>query len=53
MIVPSFFGINEGVDLRDKEYNLRGIFDFNFNKFNVWVVGEKLEVLDFGKLGKL
>src|SRR3989338_3845794 len=49
VIVPSFFGINEGMDLRDKEYNLRGIFDFDFNKFNVWVIGEELEVLDFGK----
>ena len=53
VIVPSFFGINEGMDLRDKEYNLRGIFDFDFNKFNVWVIGEELEVLDFGKLGKI
>ena len=51
IIVPSFFGISEGVDPRNEWED--SVFDFNFNKFDVFVVGEKLEVLSFGKLSKL
>lgn len=51
IIVPSFFDINEGSDLR--EYDSGLVWKINFGKFNVKVVGEKLEVMDFGKLEKV
>ena len=51
IIVPSFFGINEGMDPRNEWDD--SVFDFNFNKFDVFVVGEKLDVLSFGKLGEI
>jgi len=51
IIVPSFFSLVEGSDVREWE-NEEGFlpWDFNFKKFNVKVVSENLEVLDFGKL---
>ena len=54
IVVPSFFPLVEGSDPRD--YDLRLIWKFNLDKFNVRIVGESergLETLDFGKLGKL
>ncbi len=51
VIVPSFFQFSEGSDPR--ENNLRLAWDFELMKFRVWVVGENLKVLDFGKLGRL
>lgn len=51
IIVPSFFGMREGSDLREYESNLA--WKFNLNKFKVKAVGEKLEIFDFGKLDKL
>jgi len=51
IIVPSFFVGNIGSDAR--EFDLGFPWDFKFKNFNVKVVGESLEVLDFGNLGKL
>ena len=50
-VVPSFFEYNDGCDPRDS--NLGMAWNFDFMKFRVEVVGENLEVLDFGELGKL
>lgn len=51
IIVPSFLEANIGSDPR--ENNLYLAWDFNLEKFNVKIVSEDLEVLDFGKLKKL
>ncbi len=53
IVVPSFFTYSEGSDPRENELGLA--WKFNFNKFDVKIVGlgENLEVLDFGKLGRL
>ena len=51
IIVPSFFGINEGSDPRD--YDLGFAWKFDLLKFGVFVVKNELEVLDFGILNKL
>jgi len=51
IIVPSFLLYNEGQDLRESVMKLK--WDFKLKKFNVKVSGENLEVLDFGKLGKV
>ena len=51
IIVPSFFGVSEGIDPRESE--MKSVFGFNIDKFDVRIVGEKLEVLDFGKLENL
>jgi putative SbcD/Mre11-related phosphoesterase len=51
IVVPSFVEANEGSDPREYENKLA--WDFDFEKFEVLVVGENLEVLKFGKLGKL
>ena len=52
IIVPSFFEYVEGSDPR--ETDLKMAWDLNLEKFNAWIVGDnKLEVLDFGELGKL
>lgn len=48
IIVPSFFPFVEGTDPRSREFNLP--WEFNLNSFNVNIVGEGLEVLEFGKL---
>jgi len=52
VVVPSFAEHSEGSDPRENDLGLA--WDFNLKRFNVKVVlGEKLEVLDFGKLGDL
>jgi len=51
IIVPSFFDFSEGTDPR--ESNLCLGWDFDLEKFDVKIVGDDLEVLDFGVLWKL
>ena len=51
ILVPSFFPLINGTDAR--EFNLGYPFDFKLENFDVHVVGDKLEVLKFGKLGTL
>ncbi len=51
IVLPSFFAGNEGTDPRDGEMNLAWKFDFS--NFEVVIVSEELEVLNFGKLKKL
>ncbi len=51
IIVPSFFEYSEGSDPRDNDLGMA--WDFDYKKFKVRVVGEDLDVLDFGVLGKL
>ena len=51
VVVPSFFSFYEGSDPRENDLGLAWKFDFN--RFNVFVVGGDLEVLDFGKLRRL
>lgn len=52
VVVPSFFSVSEGTDARDFDLGLA--WNFDLHKFNVLVVGEEeLDVLDFGKLGKI
>ena len=48
ILVPSFFPLVAGTDAR--EFDLGYAFNFNLRNFEVMVVGEKLEVLKFGKL---
>ena len=47
VILPSFFVMIEGSDVRD---NNDMVWKFRFKNFAVKVVGEKLKVLDFGRL---
>ena len=51
IIVPSFFAGNEGTDPRDSD--LRLAWEFDFTNFEVIIISEKMEVLNFGKLKKL
>lgn len=51
IIVPSFFPLIEGTDPRD--YDLGFFWSFNFKNFDVKIVSDNLEVLDFGKLKDL
>ena len=51
IVVPSFVEYGGGSDLRDG--GVRDVWGFKFEKFNVKIVGEGLEVWDFGKLNKL
>ncbi len=52
IVVPSFFEYNAGSDPRDSDLGMA--WDFNFERFNVKIVGvDELGVLEFGKLGKL
>jgi uncharacterized protein len=51
IVVPSFLIYNEGSDPRENDLGLA--WNFTLNKFDVKVVGEDLEVLEFGQLGKL
>lgn len=51
IVVPSFFEYNVGSDPRDGGVVLA--WNINFNNFNVKIVGENLNVLDFGKLKNL
>ncbi len=48
IIVPSFFPLIEGTDARD--FDMKFAWEFDFDKFEVYVVGEDLKALDFGKL---
>lgn len=48
IVVPSFIEFYEGSDPRDQKIDLA--WPMNLNEFEVKVVGERLEVLDFGKL---
>ena len=50
--MPSFLDVNEGIDALSimDEKNELGV---DLRKFNVLIVGENLEVLDFGKLKDL
>ena len=51
ILVPSFFPLITGTDAR--EFDLGYPFEFKLNNFEVFAVGDKLEVFKFGKLGKL
>ena len=51
IVLPSFFPLVEGSDARD--FDLGFAWDFRLENFDVRIVGDNLEVLDFGKLGKL
>ena len=51
IILPSFNPCVEGSDPRDMEMDIP--WKFNFDEFDVLVVGEGLEVLNFGKLKNL
>lgn len=51
-ILPSFFDVNEGTDIKS-DYDIGLPWNFDLNKFSVKIVGENLEVLDFGQLSKL
>tara|TARA_Y100000034_G_scaffold132486_1_gene195595 strand:- start:1435 stop:2172 length:738 start_codon:yes stop_codon:yes gene_type:complete len=51
IVVPSFVDFKEGTDPREKDMKLAWKFDLE--KFDVKVVSENLDVLDFGKLGKV
>jgi len=51
IVLPSFFPVVEGTDPRDFDLGLAWKFDLG--KFKVKVVGENLEVLDFGILKKI
>lgn len=48
VIVPSFIEYHEGSDPREDFIKMG--WDFNFGKFEVFVIGENLESLDFGML---
>ncbi len=51
IIVPSFFEYSEGSDPRETKLGMA--WNFNLDKFKVLAIGDNLEVLDFGQLGKL
>lgn len=51
IIVPSFFPLIEGTDAR--EFEMKFAWDFRLGNFEVKVVSENLDVLDFGKLKDL
>lgn len=51
IILPSFFPLVEGTDPRD--FDLSFAWDFNLDKFRVYVISDDLKVLDFGQLGKI
>jgi len=51
VILPSFSGLKEGIDVKNIKNEMP--WNFKLNEFEVKVVGEKLKVLEFGKLKKL
>jgi len=51
IVVPSFFEGNAGSDPREDELGLA--WNFKIDIFDVKIVGDNLEVLDFGKLKNL
>lgn len=50
IILPSFFSLVIGSDVRE---DINVPWEFNIDNFDVKIVGEKFEVLDFGKLKKI
>jgi len=53
IILPSFFPLIEGSDIVNSDSNLLFIPEEKLRNFEVYVVGDKLEVLHFGKLRDL
>jgi metallophosphoesterase superfamily enzyme len=53
IILPSFFDVNEGINIYDFMERSEMVWKFNLKKFIVMVVGENLETFDFGKLSRL
>jgi len=53
VILPSFFPLIEGSDIVNSDSNLLFIPEEKLRNFEVYVVGDKLEVLKFGKLKDL
>lgn len=51
IIVPSFFPLKEGSDIRETDIPEK--WRFKADKFEVKIVGEDLEVLEFGRLGNI
>ena len=51
IVLPSFFPATEGSDPRDDGMNLA--WPFNLGSFEVKVIGENLDVLDFGPLRRI
>ncbi len=51
IVVPSFSEHSVGSDVRNSDLGLAWKLDLK--KFRIWVVGEKLEVMDFGEMGRL
>ncbi len=51
IILPSFSEASKGSDILTYKSNLA--WNFNLKRFNVFVVGENLDVLSFGKLRKI
>lgn len=51
VIVPSFSEVSVGSDPRDEGIKLA--WEFDYDRFDVFVVGEDLKALSFGRLGKL
>lgn len=51
IVVPSFLEVSPGSDPRENDLGLA--WEFDLDKFEINVVGESLEVLSFGKLGKM
>ena len=51
IVVPSFFEYNEGSDPRENDFGMP--WNFNFDKFEVKIIGESLKVMDFGKLSEI
>jgi uncharacterized protein len=51
IILPSFPAFNEGSDPR--EFDLGLAWEFDLGGFNVKLIGEGVDVLDFGKLGEM
>ncbi|MEK6850273.1 MAG: metallophosphoesterase [Nanoarchaeota archaeon] len=50
-ILPSFSGVNVGIDVRELEKEM--VWNFNLKKFDVFVVSDDLKVIDFGELRKI
>jgi len=53
VILPSFFPLIEGSDIVNSDSDLLFIPEEKLRNFEVYVVGDKLEALDFGKLKDL
>ncbi len=51
VILPSFIEYNEGSDPRENDLNM--FKEFNYDKFEVLIVSDNLEVLNFGKIKNL